>query len=83
MIGGSLESDEHQVCGTDFLWNARDMRLNMKIAFIALDPDAVLAHRLKIRSQKKVDFVTGAAQLCAVKTSQRSWSNDCDLHNCY
>jgi hypothetical protein len=40
----------------------------------------MLAHRLEIRAQKKVDFVPRAAQLGAVKTAQGATSNDCNFH---
>lgn len=81
MVGGCFETDKHQVSRTNFLRDARRMGMNMKVAFGALNPDAVLAHRVIIRSQKKVDLVPCAAQFCAVITSQRSRSNHRDFHN--
>ena len=54
--------------------------MDLKVALLAADRDALAPDYVEVRTQKEVNVMTVAAELCAVKTADRTTTNNCNLH---
>ena len=80
IVGGGFEPDEDKIGGADLLRVLGALRSDLKVAFGALDADALASDSVVVGPEQEMDLMPGARELGAVIASDRAAANDGDLH---